>query len=327
MTALAAPELRVWRVTDERPGHLAQTEGLCEALSKVTRTQVVKTATFSAMAAVALLLGRSPHPARRAEHAAAMAMEREPPDLILCCGHSTHLAGLALRRIVGGRLVVLMRPSLPVSWFDLVVAPRHDGLLDSGRVISTQGVLNPLTAFGSHQPKRGLILLGGPSRHHTWDEDSLLPQVHVVAASDQAISWTLTTSRRTPPSTVQKLAALTLPNLAVTPLESTGPGWIATALADVAQAWVTEDSVSMVYESLTAGVAVGLIEVPAKGSSRVARGVAQLAEEGRVTRFSNWQPGTPLTLRPPLAEADRVAGEILRRWFPERLGAGGKTME
>jgi hypothetical protein len=75
----------------------------------------------------------------------------------------------------------------------------------------------------------------------------------------------------------------------------------------------------MVYESLTAGVAVGLLEVPPKGSSRVTRGVATLAAEGRVTRFSDWTPGAALTLGTPLAEADRVAGEILRRWFPERM--------
>ena len=319
MTALVAPELRVWRVTDERPGHLAQTEGLCEALSRVTGIHVTKVPTFSAMAAVASLLGRSPYVAMRAEDEAGMAMECEPPDLILCCGHATHLTGLALRRIVGGRLVVLMRPSWPVFWFDLVVAPLHDGLRESGRVICTRGVLNPLTAVGSHERTRGLILLGGPSRHHSWDEDRLLKQVDAVVNAGKETLWSLSSSRRTPVSTLNALQSLSLKNLTITPFESTPRGWVSDKLAEASQAWVTEDSVSMVYESLTAGVAVGLLEVPSERPSRVSRGVTQLADEGRVTRFSDWKPGATLALGAPLAEADRMAVEVLRRWFPERV--------
>ena len=42
-------------------------------------------------------------------------------------------------------------------------------------------------------------------------------------------------------------------------------------VARSAQAWVTEDSVSMVYESLPAGAATGLLAVPRQGETRTAR--------------------------------------------------------
>jgi mitochondrial fission protein ELM1 len=70
-----------------------------------------------------------------------------------------------------------MRPSLPVWLFDLVVVPRHDELPEGGRIVLTEGVLNPLTADGAHNPDAGIILIGGPSRHHDWDKTQMLRQV------------------------------------------------------------------------------------------------------------------------------------------------------
>jgi hypothetical protein len=70
----------------------------------------------------------------------------------------------------------------------------------------------------------------------------------------------------------------------------------------------------MVYEALTAGVGVGLLETPRHRKDRVTRGIDALIESGRVTPFANWTGEMPLRrINPPLAEADRVAAEILRR--------------
>ena len=52
---------------------------------------------------------------------------------------------------------------------------------------------------------------------------------------------------------------------------------------------MTEDSVSMVYESLTAGAATGLLAVPRLGETRITAGVANLQREGFVTPFADWQ--------------------------------------
>lgn len=305
--------IRVLRITDDKPGHLAQSAGLVAALGRLARVDVTDVPALPAPAAIAHWLTARMPPTIAANW-------QEPASsqsLVVCCGHATHLTALAARRACGGRLVALMRPSLPIGLFDLVVAPRHDDLPESSRVLLTEGVLNPLTAEGAHRPDVGLILIGGPSRHHDWDKSRILGQVEAVARDRPHTHWILTTSRRTPPTTTEALSAMGLPNLQVIPLAQTGPGWVVRHLADAGTAWISEDSVSMVYEALTAGVAVGLLAVPARAGrgSRVARGVAGLIQSGRVARLTLGTAIPELPTLPPLAEADRIARIILDRWF------------
>ena len=101
----------------------------------------------------------------------------------------------------------------------------------------------------------------------------------------------------------------------VRPVRNTPPGWAMAQVARSAQAWVTEDSVSMVYESLTAGAATGLLAVPRLGETRITAGVAELQREGFVTTFADWQRDGALHAPPGrLAEADRIAEIVLSRW-------------
>ena len=129
--------------------------------------------------------------------------------------------------------------------------------------------------------------------------------------------WRITDSRRSPAGTLDHLTKA-CPALAAYPHGDTGRDWLPQRLAEAAEVWVTEDSVSMIYEALSSGARVGLLPVPAtKKAGRVARGIARLADEGFVTRFSDWSPDTGLA-EPPrvLREADRCAAIVLERFFP-----------
>jgi len=68
--------------------------------------------------------------------------------------------------------------------------------------------------------------------------------------------------------------------------------------------------------ALTAGAAVGVLDVPCKRPGRVGRGLERLAEQGWVTRFEDWRRISRLT-RPPgsFDEAGRCARWIVERWF------------
>jgi hypothetical protein len=72
----------------------------------------------------------------------------------------------------------------------------------------------------------------------------------------------------------------------------------------------------MVYEALTAGAAVGVLEVPRKRSSRVSRGLERLAAESWVTPFADWRGDRPLRRSDrPFNEAERCARWIVEQWF------------
>ena len=295
----------LWLITDNKPGHRSQLQGLAQALAART---AIETHWIDAPGGLAAfrhwLTGRFPPGAALPD-----------PDFILVAGHRTHLAGLAARRARGGKLIALMRPSLPLRWFDLCVIPQHDRPPARANVIATRGVLNTARPSPEREADKGLFLIGGPSKHHGWDTPALLAQIDAILAATPAMRWTLTTSRRTPADTESALLALRDRGVNVRPVRDTPPGWAMAQVARSAQAWVTEDSVSMVYESLTAGAATGLLAVPRLGETRITAGVAELQRAGLVTTFADWvrtaQLATPLER---LAEADRVAEAVLARF-------------
>jgi mitochondrial fission protein ELM1 len=306
------PRLVVWLIADERTGHRSQLQGLLQALQQRAHVDAH---------------WLPPLPRNRALFAWLCARfvpgaSLPAPDLVIGCGHATHLSLLAACRASRRegrqpRSILLMKPSLPLRWFDLCVIPQHDKPPERANVIATRGVLNSARASLHQKPTQGLFLIGGPSKHHDWDEKTLLTQIRQVVKETPDMRWALTTSRRTPESTAQALAALRRFGVEVIPLEKTDAGWVLDAITVSSQVWVTEDSVSMIYESLTSGAATGLLWVPRKHLDRVTEGIEQLVQEGRVSTFLAWQETKALPKAgEPLAEADRVAEEILARYAP-----------
>lgn len=298
--------LVIWLISDDKPGHVNQARGLSRAIESHVNA---KTHTVPA-----------PSPARAwfdfLRRSTSLGRELPDPDLILGVGHRTHPAMLAVRAARGGRAVVLMRPTLPVSLFDLAIVPEHDAPKPRENVIITRGVLNPIRPASNPQPDRGLILIGGPSRHVQWSDEAIIEQVREVAADDPHVHWELTTSPRTPRSMTERLRDCGLPNVVVTPFGDTAPGWVAEQLDQCSRVWVSADSVSMVYEALTAGAAVGVFIVPERRSNRVGAGLNELIRDGFVTSFSAWEQTRHLN--PPrtrINEADRCAEYVVDRWF------------
>jgi mitochondrial fission protein ELM1 len=206
-----------------------------------------------------------------------------------------------------------MGPSLPLSLFDLCLIPEHDSPPQRPNVVPTLGALNNLTPTGAHTPDQGLILVGGPSSHFQWDSPAITRQIRELVQDRPEMKWALTTSRRTPADFPGLLDGNTLD---IHPVETTPPGWLEDRLSQAGEVWVTPDSVSMVYEALTAGCRVGLLDLPAKADSRVASGVMSLMAKGRVSVFpERTAKRGPLTVTAPLMEAGRCAELIRKKWF------------
>lgn len=216
-------------------------------------------------------------------------------------------------------MVLLMRPSLPTHWFDLCLIPEHD--LDEPisksieeNIITTCGVLNSVRPAAKPDRQRGLILIGGPSKHHDWDDASVKMQVGEVVGASRGTHWTLTTSRRTPETLVPRLSDQPHHNLTIVTASQTPSGWVPELLAVCGTVFVTEDSVSMVYEALSSNADVGLLHVPRKRTSRVIRGVDRLAESGVVIPFAEWKRAQFKHRQPcVLQEADRCADIVCSR--------------
>lgn len=292
---------RLYIVSDGKPGHLAQSRGLAQAIARRIECDTLEL--------------DADQPAPQA------GVESGLPGLVLAAGRRTHRRALVLGKQLSVPAVALMNPGwLGRRRFDLCVIPRHDGVGASGKVILTDGALNGIVPATKASPDEGLILVGGPSKHHDWEADWIEKQVEALLEREPTTSWAATDSRRTPEVTTVDLAEIAQRSggrLVFTPSTQTPRGWVAEQLQRCGVCWVTEDSVSMVYEALTAGARVGLLPVLRKTGKpgRVVRGVESLVERGWVTGFAQWRQGQPLPADlPPLAEADRVAGIILQRW-------------
>ncbi|OOZ38041.1 ELM1/GtrOC1 family putative glycosyltransferase [Solemya elarraichensis gill symbiont] len=210
-----------------------------------------------------------------------------------------------------------MRPSFPVSWFDLVITPFHDNAKKSSNLVCTYGALNRVRNSGTQNENAGLILIGGHSSHYQWNDGQLVQQIKHIVNSSGSVQWVLTTSRRTPGSFIQALHEQVVSDrLTVTPYEETGDGWMESEMARASQMWVTPDSVSMLYESLTSGACVSVLELEG-GSGCIAKGVHILIAEGHATSYQQWLESGALNKAAfsGFNEAERVATLIEERWF------------
>lgn len=295
----------VWWFRDGKPGHDNQARGLIEALRRLTPLDVHEVPLPS--------LGRLLADAATGRFHAGRSLP--DPSLLIGAGHATHLPLMCARRARGGRSIVLMKPSLPRCGFDLCVIPRHDGVPAASGVLITDGVLNAIHTSAGKDPRQGLMLIGGPSAHHRWSDSELLVQLRAILARDATTHWRIASSRRTPAATVVMLRALASAQVKLIPHEHTDPAWLPAQLARAATVWVSEDSVSMLYEALTAGAATGVLAVPRRGTDRVTQAVDALMTSARVTPFAEWQAGRTLRAAEGFNEAARVAAWIQQTWL------------
>ena len=104
--------------------------------------------------------------------------------------------------------------------------------------------------------------------------------------------------------------------------KNTPSGWVEEQYGLNRIVWVTADSVSMVYEALTAGCSVGILPVEwLHQENKFNKSLNFLSEKKMIVNFDAWQQGAsmPRLKDKQLNESLRCAREILRRWWPDRL--------
>ena len=270
-------------LSDGKQGHLNQSLGLAQALiSKAGEP-------WKRWTCRGFPFGENPEGRHRQRHSTAGSVHFRRT----CNAYPAHLRAAPFQN--PGRPLHEAYASLLL--FDLCLIPRHD--LDSGRdytdtdIFPTQGALHPMRPDPSVPKDTTLILIGGPSKDFDWDDESMLNQLASISIHTPG-HLVLTTSRRTPDGFAEKIRTA-VPELTVVPVEETRPGWVARHLAHASAAWVSQDSVSMVYEALGSGAPVGILSVPRRHGSRKSRilsGLETLEKEGMVTGYSDWKNRT-----------------------------------
>jgi mitochondrial fission protein ELM1 len=295
--------LVIWVIDDGKPGHRNQSLGFAEAMGRIQD--------------VSIHLLSLPHNVgvfSRIKKVREEASKLPKPKMIIAAGHRTHFPLIYLANKTGARSVVLMRPSLPFGWFDHCLIPEHDfaeGRKAPENVTLTKGALNRVTYDPEVKDGSGLILIGGKSSEFGFNGESLHKAIIEIVGQDEGIQWTLTDSRRTPAGFIESLKDVPITTC---PHQTTSSNWLPEQLRRASVVWVTEDSVSMIYEALSSGAKVGLLPMPrVKNPGRVAKGVEALVEEGRLCRYELWQETHKLPqCWAALVEADQCARSVTK---------------
>ena len=148
----------------------------------------------------------------------------------------------------------------------------------------------------------------------------MVQQIEHIIAAEPAIAWQISDSRRTPSDFRSALSASKVVAQCFTPFDQRPADWLQSTLTQATYAWVSTDSVAMIYEALSAGATVGLIDVPPRRDDRITRIAGDLRARGWVRQVGV----APLPTSSPtlLHEAGRCAEMVFARW-PELRNAGG----
>lgn len=272
-------------VSDAKAGHRSQALGLYQAYQRLYPNQQVQWTEINIqqLSYFKLIFLRK--------------MDIAYPDYIIGVGSHTHFKVWLLSKIYKhAKTLILMKTSLPFSWFDYHIIPQHDRnnltaqqqkLLN---VFFTQGVLNPIVNQQQHQVGRILIALGGSSKRHQWENNSILTQLLSIIQQQPQAEVIVTTSRRTPSNFLTEFNALFpaefYPQIQFFPVEQTPQGWIFEQMQLAETVWVSEDSVSMIFEALTSGAKVGILSVKRLKHDRIIQMLNQLLEQPQPLSFS-----------------------------------------
>ncbi len=290
----------IWRVTDGKAGHDTQSQGLCAALSQLSECQTFDVLASSIKITFFDLLKKT----------FPIANEFSNPDIIIGAGHKTHLPLLAGKRAYNAKTIVLMKPSLPLSLFDFCLIPEHDMPPDRANVMKTKGAINDMQP-GQEKRNEILILIGGPSRHMQWADISDQIRQICDAHPEQAIN--ITDSPRTPDGFLSSINIPIRNELQLLPHYSVSRSTLRSMMQRATQVWVSMDSISMIYEALTAGAKVGLLELEANSNSRVNNSVQSLINNKQVMTFSEWLVNRSLHPAVSFNEALRCAKLLLQQ--------------
>lgn len=282
----------IYCITDGKIGHFRQSEGLAKAL------QQLKPNDYDIQALPKFSLWQW------LKSFGQCAKGIEANSIVIGAGHRTHFSLLYYKWKYDAKSIVIMKPSLPKSWFDYCIVPKHDGLSEQGNVLVTEGAMNALSLMPANKEAQILILIGGPSSACEWKNEGIYEQLsQKVQLADVNTKIILSTSRRTPDNFIQNLPEDIIDKVELIDFKDIDASWLPEQLLKSKEAWVTSESISMIYEALSAGCMVKTIDVMGlKG--KIAQNLEHLISTHKVnSNFIQFER---------LNESTRIAQQLLK---------------
>ena len=165
----------------------------------------------------------------------------------------------------------------------------------------------------NYEKKGGLILIGGPSKHFHFCEDTVLKSILNIISSKPKTEWSIADSRRTPIKVKKRLIKIQSDTLKYYDSNYTSSKMLDKKLEQTEYAWVTTDSMAMIYEALTAGAKVGIIELPQKSNSKLVQHIKVLSSKQALNRKGSF-------LEMQICESETVAKKIINLFSNEFRG-------
>lgn len=299
---------------DDRIGHQKQTDGILNALSQLTTIDIVYKKNITPSLTTSIL------------HFFLFFLcfirteNQHDIDLIIGTGSHLHIPMLYLKRKTGAFLVCSMKPDLPFmsSFIDLSFIPIHDGIKIKDNALNTMGPPNLSQNKKLHNITKAMILIGGiDKKSHSWDSKQIVDSIKTIIGKTRERTWTISSSPRTPKDCINMLVAFVKenPQISFFKAEDTKKGWIEEEYNKNLTVWITADSVSMIYEAISAGCRVGVIPVNWKRkNNKFQNSLDYLLVRKLITNYHTWLLDNKMPEITDLNEANRCAEEILRRW-------------
>ena len=294
----------IWRLLDGKPGHEKQSLSLIKALNCEFGLKAVNVDSRNFLFSILFSINK---------------IKKLPkPNFIIGAGHKTHASLLYLKFIFGGKTILIMKPSLPCKWFDLCIIPEHDNFEGASLIYKIKGALANTSNLINKDEKKGIILVGGISKHYEWGGDNVVRQIEELLINNPLIHFILSPSRRTPKDFIIKINKLSFSNLTIHSIQKQNKDWLKSQMNKTKYAWITEDSISMIYESLTAGQNVGLIALKSKYKNRITNEIERLKKEKIIFANTNRSYKNINESNFVIDEATRCA-KLIKKQFIEKV--------
>lgn len=312
--------LRIWAVSDGRAGIEAQVQGLAEAVARL-RPAHISPRRIGWRYGLGRLPWRLIPPAARTGDP----IEAPWPDIWIAAGRATLPLSTRMLTWAEGKTFVVQTqdPKAPLDRFDLVIPPEHDGasgpnvfpILGAPNRISPEKLAIERARFADRLdplPRpRVAVIVGGKSKAHDLPHKAAVDMAGAIAQGVEAAGGSLMLSftRRTPlPAREAMTAALAhLPGII---WDGTGDNPYFAFLAAADAILVTEDSTNLATDAAATGVPVFTMPLPGH-SAKLGRFHAALRARGMARPYVGDLTGEAYE---PLAETDRAARELLRRY-------------